>query len=140
VEIIGINNVIAGVGLSGRVSQTSPRPPMPQSAGTAKVPGQGSPNTDEARATKQYQETNPGGGGAASLEQAVRESVEKLNNFIRPYVTSLQFSVDKDLGRVVVKIMDNETKEVLKQIPSEDVLALTKALGKVAGLIVRQEA
>jgi len=140
VEIIGTNNVIAGVGLPSRVSQNSPRPPMPQSARTANAPGQGGSSTDEARAAGRSQETNPGAGGAASLEQAVRESVEKLNNFIRPYVTSLRFSVDKDLGHVVVKVMDNETKEVLKQIPSEDALALTKALGKVAGLIVRQEA
>jgi flagellar protein FlaG len=140
VEINGINNVVAGTG--GRVPQISPQPSTPRSAEMVGVPGQSNPDTSEAKATVRSQEPNPGnpGGGAASLEQAVRESVEELNSFIRPYVTSLQFSVDKDLGRVVVKIMDIETKEVIKQIPSEDVLALTKALGKVAGLIVKQEA
>jgi flagellar protein FlaG len=142
VEIIGINGVVAGVGQSGRVSQAPPRSPMPQSAETSNIPGQAAPNTDEAHAIRRAQEANnPGNAGqAASLERAVQESVEKLNEFIRPYVTSLHFSVDKDLGKVVVKIMDNETKEVIKQFPSEDILALSKALGKVAGLIVKQEA
>lgn len=140
-EINGINSVVAGTG--GRVPQAPLQPSTPRSAETASVyPGQKSPDTSEAQAAVRAQEPNPGkpGEGAASMEQAVRESVEKLNEFIRPYVVSLQFSVDKELGRVVVKIMDIETKEVIKQIPSEDVLALTKALGKVAGLIVKQEA
>jgi len=141
VEIIGLNGVVAGVGQPGRASQTPQRSSTPQPTGTVERPGQPSSNTDEARAAGRGRETHPGNSGeAVRLEQTVRESVEKLNEFIRPYVTSLQFSVDKDLGRVVVRIMDSETKEVIKQIPSEDVLALTKALGKVAGLIVKQEA
>ena len=141
-EIIGINGVIAGVALPGRVSKIPPQPSMPLSAGAVRSPEQSVSNTDEARAVRRGQEAgNPGNvAQAESLEQTVRESVEKLNEFISPYVTSLQFSVDKDLGKVVVRIMDGETKEIIKQIPSEDVLALTKALGKVAGLFVKQEA
>ncbi|MDR1062648.1 MAG: flagellar protein FlaG [Azoarcus sp.] len=77
-------------------------------------------------------------------EQSVRESVEKLNEFIRPYVTSLQFSIDKDAGKFVVKILDTETKEVIKQFPSEKILALAKALAeamsKPEGLLVEQDA
>jgi flagellar protein FlaG len=69
----------------------------------------------------------------------IEESVEKLNEFIRPYVTSLQFSVDEDVGQVVVKIMDNETREVVKQIPSEEALELAKALDRIKGLFVQQK-
>jgi len=137
VEITGINGVIAGVVSPNRVSQAPSQPSTPRATGTANVPGQSTSDTNEGRVTGRNQES---ASDMANLEQAVQESVEKLNGFIRPYVTSLQFSVDKDLGKVVVKIMDNETKEVIKQIPSEDVLALTKALGKVSGLIVKQEA
>ena len=82
---------------------------------------------------------------AAQDEEAVKESVEALNDFISPYVTSLRFSVDKEAGgKFVVKILDTETNEVIKQIPSEKVLALAKALtgvmGKPEGLLVEQEA
>jgi flagellar protein FlaG len=73
-------------------------------------------------------------------EEDVRKSVEKLNEFVHPYVTSLRFSVDKDLGRLVVKIMDEETQEVVKQIPSEEALELAKALDKIKGLLVQQKA
>jgi len=133
VEIIGINSVIAGAGLPARISQPPSQPSPPQSVGATGAPA--TSDTDEARATGQETSTS-----AVSQEQAVQESVDKLNEFISPYVTSLQFSVDKDLGKVVVKIMDNETKEVIKQIPSKEILALTKALSKVSGLFLKQEA
>ena len=131
-ETFSIDSIIGKTGSASRASQL-PTPPRP--AGTVDAPS--APNNGEARNIERAREANS---PAKSLEQTVRESVEKLNEFIRPYVTSLQFSVDEDLGRVVVKIMDGETKEIIKQIPSEDVLTLTKALGKVAGLLVRQEA
>jgi len=134
VEIIGISGVNAGAGSSGRAPQA---PSWPSTPLTGAVGVSVASNTDGVRAAERNQETGP---GTANMEQAVQESVEKLNEFIRPYVTSLQFSVDKDLGKVVVKIMDSETKEVIKQIPSEDVIALTKALSKVSGLFVKQEA
>jgi flagellar protein FlaG len=36
--------------------------------------------------------------------------------------------VDEDLGRIVVKVMDHETKEVIRQIPADEVLQLAKRL------------
>ncbi|GHU08712.1 hypothetical protein AGMMS50225_07870 [Betaproteobacteria bacterium] len=73
-------------------------------------------------------------------KEDVEASVEKLNEFIRPYVTSLQFSVDEDVGELVVKIVDSETHEVVKQIPSEEALELAKALDRIKGLFVQQQA
>ena len=128
-ETIGISSVIAGAGFPSRTSQPS------TSRTTESAGAPVALDTDEVRAVRQEV-----GSDIANLRQAVQESVEKLNKFISPYVTSLQFSVDEDLGKVVVRIMDNETEEVIKQIPSEDVLALTKALGKVSGLFVEQQA
>lgn len=139
-EIIGTNSAMSIAGMPGRVPQALPRSSMSPLADTARLPGQNAGEASSA-AGRTREAARPGSADQAEkLEQEVRESVEKLNNFIRPYVTSLEFSIDKDLGRIVVKIIDNETEEVIKQIPSEDVLELTKALDKVAGLIVEQEA
>ena len=123
-EINSINSSIAGVGSIWRAPQAPPSSSLLPSA--------------EANAVRELEDT--GQGVVPVDERAVQESVDKLNAFIRPYVTSLQFSIDKDLGKVVVKVMDTETKEVIKQIPSEAVLELAKALGKVEGLLVEQQA
>jgi len=40
----------------------------------------------------------------------------------------VDFSVDQDLHQMVVKVIDSDTKSVIRQIPSEDMLALEKKL------------
>ena len=45
----------------------------------------------------------------------------------------LQFSVNKELGSVVVSIVDSETNQVIKQIPSEDMQKLKLRLRKAIG-------
>lgn len=56
-------------------------------------------------------------------------AVNKLNEYIQNSRRDLHFSVDKDSGRVVVKVIDSETREVIRQIPSEEVIALAHGLG-----------
>jgi len=50
------------------------------------------------------------------------------------------FPFDDDTGRTVVKVVDASTDEVIRQIPSEEVLAIAKALDKLQGVLIKQEA
>ena len=45
----------------------------------------------------------------------------------------LQFSVNKELGSVVVSIVDSSTNQVIKQIPSEDMQKLKLRIRKAIG-------
>ena len=72
--------------------------------------------------------------------QELQKSAEKIKQFVLPYNSSLNFYVDQDSGRLVVKVVDNETQEVIKQIPSEDALKLARSLEQLQGLLVRQKA
>ena len=49
-----------------------------------------------------------------------------MNRKLRSYDTNLQFEVDDKYQEMVVRIIDRETKEVIRQIPSEKALALAK--------------
>ncbi|MDR1310880.1 MAG: flagellar protein FlaG [Burkholderiaceae bacterium] len=69
-----------------------------------------------------------------------RDAVDNISDALRFMARGLQFSVDRDLGRVVVKIVDAETQEVVKQIPSEEAIALAKSLGKMTGMLVKTQA
>lgn len=75
-----------------------------------------------------------------SFRERLEESVNDLNEFVLPYNTSLQFSIEEESERLVVKVIDKETKEVIKQVPSEEAIELAKALDKLKGLLVQQEA
>ncbi|WON73600.1 flagellar protein FlaG [Nitrosospira sp. Is2] len=58
----------------------------------------------------------------------------------RAEANSMEFSLDSDSGRVVVKIIDSATQEVVRQIPMEEMLALAKALDKFQGLLLHTKA
>lgn len=64
---------------------------------------------------------------AASLE-AVAEATRQVAELVQSRASNLVFSLDDDSGRTVVKIVDAQTEEVIRQIPSEEMLALAKAI------------
>jgi flagellar protein FlaG len=72
--------------------------------------------------------------------QQLKEAVKSANEFVGSINSSLQFSVDDKTGQTVVKVMDSETKEVIKQIPSQEMLDIAQALDKLKGLLVQQKA
>ncbi len=64
--------------------------------------------------------------GAQPDRQQLTDTVDHLNQRLRDYNTNLQFEVDDKYHEMVVRIVDRETKEVVRQIPSEKALAFAK--------------
>ena len=54
--------------------------------------------------------------------------------------SNLSISIDKDTGQTVVKVIDSSTDEVIKQIPSEEILAISKAIDQLKGVFIQQKA
>lgn len=75
----------------------------------------------------------------AKAEQ-IKDSVSKINKAVQVFDRNLQFTVDEDTKMNVVKVVDLATKDVIRQIPSEEVLAIAKALDKLQGLLVKEKA
>jgi flagellar protein FlaG len=67
-------------------------------------------------------------------------AVQKLNDYVAPALQTIQFSIDEESERIVVKVVDTATQKVLRQIPNEEVMAITKTLDKLQGLVIRQTA
>ncbi len=70
------------------------------------------------------------------LQKAMRE----IQRVVAPVAQNLQFSIDDETGKTVVKVVDVATKEIVRQIPSEEVLAITHALDRFKGILLRQKA
>lgn len=78
---------------------------------------------------------------STALEKAALEiAVKKLNELVAPSLQSVQFAMDEEENRVVVKVVDTATHKVLRQIPNEEVLAFSKTLGRLQGLVVSEKA
>lgn len=73
-------------------------------------------------------------------KEDVSEAVKKLNEFVAPALQSIEFSTDEESDRVIVKVVDTATNKVLRQIPNEEVLAISRTLDRLQGLVIRQMA
>jgi flagellar protein FlaG len=73
-------------------------------------------------------------------EAQLQDAVNAANDFIKPINNALEFSLDKDSHEMIVKVVDSATKEVIRQFPSEEMLALAQALDKIQGLLIKQKA
>jgi flagellar protein FlaG len=58
---------------------------------------------------------------------------------LRQASIGVQFEFDKEANTMVTKVMDVESGEVIRQMPSEEVVRFSKALGKLQGLLVSQK-
>jgi len=61
-------------------------------------------------------------------------AVKVLNEEVQAVYRELHFSVDKESGNTVIKVMDLATKEVIRQIPNEEALSVARTLSDGEGL------
>jgi len=69
--------------------------------------------------------------------KAVQSALDEVNQAVQKVAPGLEFSIDKQLGSTVIKVVDSQTKEVLRQIPGEEVLRIARAIDKMQGHLVR---
>lgn len=74
--------------------------------------------------------------------EQVRAAVAESNQRLAENGSELSFQLDDELGRVIVRLIDVKTKQVLRQIPSAEALAIAKALAEYQkrGTLLRDDA
>jgi flagellar protein FlaG len=72
--------------------------------------------------------------------ERVESAVSQISDFVQNFQRDLVFSIDKDSERLVVKVVDSETQEVIRQIPSEEMLRIAKNLDAADSLMLREQA
>jgi len=70
--------------------------------------------------------------------EQLEQMAQQLQDFMGEMNRSLQFKVDEDSGRDVIKVLDKNSGEVIKQYPSEEVLSLVSKLSESAGILIDQ--
>ena len=70
----------------------------------------------------------------------LREAIKEVQQSVGNSHTNLQFSVDEDTGRTIVSVIDSETRQVVRQIPAEEVMRMARALDRMQGLFVNGKA
>ena len=67
--------------------------------------------------------------------------IESMNKTMQQNNSSLEFSVDGNSERVLVKLIDTSTGEVIRQIPSKEILAIAQSIKQMQqGLLLDKQA
>lgn len=73
---------------------------------------------------------------AAVAPERERSALAEINESLRMAAVGVQFEFDKEADTMIVKVVDVESGELIRQMPSEEVVRISKALGKLQGLLV----
>lgn len=68
---------------------------------------------------------------------ALNGTISDLNSLAQQMHRELRFSLDDESGEMVIKVIDKETDQVLRQIPSQEVLELRQRLTDAVGVFFR---
>lgn len=69
-----------------------------------------------------------------SPKNNVDDAIQKLNEHLQMEQRELQFTVDEDSGKTVIKVIDTTTQELVRQIPSEEAIKVAQRLKEGANL------
>ena len=74
------------------------------------------------------------------IKEQVEQAAVRLKDSVHGTTSRLEIEIDHDLGRAVIKILNGESGEIIRQIPSQELLDLAKQLDDPKGLLVRVRA
>jgi flagellar protein FlaG len=80
---------------------------------------------------KQYKQTE-----TKETKEQLEKVVKGMNDFLKPTNTHLKFEFHDELKEYFVTIRDNETNEVVKEIPPRKLLDMYAAMTEYLGLLV----
>lgn len=88
-----------------------------------------SPNPEALRARSNGAEE------AAKLKEEIRQIVDELSRMARSFNRRLEFSINDETNQVIVKVIDQDSGDVVKQIPPEEVVRVHARIREAIGLL-----
>ena len=73
---------------------------------------------------------------AQATPDRLKKMIEEMNRKINNSNEIAMFGIHEDTNRIMIKIMDKDTKEVIKEFPPEKTLDMIAKLWEMAGILV----
>ena len=70
------------------------------------------------------------------LDKDIKETLRNLEKIISQFNRRFKISLDENINRIVVKVIDAETDKIIKEIPPEEIQHLLANLKEMMGLLV----
>jgi len=91
---------------------------------------------DKAKTQEIQQQTTENKISKEDIKEAVNQIKEQMGSIGR----NINFSFDEELDIVIIKVVNKDTEEVVRQFPSEELIEMAKHLQEYKGLILQEEA
>lgn len=96
--------------------------------------------TDTGAAVKQIVKTETqtqdlGNSDKGINKKDLDEALKKLNNFLKDEHTRAEYSYYKELKATTIKIIDEDTKEVILEVPPKKILDMVASMMRQVGLL-----
>jgi flagellar protein FlaG len=73
------------------------------------------------------------------VNENAEKILDKLNQIIKMVDKKLEFSIHEATNRLLYKIINKETKEIIKEFPPEEILDLIGKMMEMSGLFVDEK-
>lgn len=123
---------------SGIPAKTTPTPVQPGQAGGPSVPALPAAPQQPIRNAPRAAGSPPAQRQPSNEE--LTQAIAALQRRFSATAPDLEFTVDQDSGRSIIKVTDPATHEVIRQIPTEVALKLSKEIGRMQGLLLDRKA
>jgi len=118
---MAISQISSQAAAASQATVAAPRPAQAR----ASVPGEAAPLPERQ---------------AQPSPEQVQQAVIEVRKIVEPVARNLQFSIDKETGKTIIKVVDATTNEVIRQIPGDEIVAIAKAIDRMRGLLLHQQA
>ena len=132
-----VNEVINSVASASTQASAAftPKAPSPQDVKVVKEASAPTPNRQATAANGAALPVRDSNAEDSSTPEDLASVMERMQEHVESYDRNLRFSLDEELGRTVIKVIDSETDELVRQIPQEEVLEVARALEKNGGFL-----
>ena len=77
---------------------------------------------------------------SAPTEEVIAKAAAQIQNFVQQMGRNLSFTIDETTGYNVVQVINPETNEVIRQLPSEELLKIAKSMEQLNSVLINQRA
>ena len=77
---------------------------------------------------------------SAPTREVVAKEAQQIQSFVQSMGRNLNFSVDSTTGYHIVRVTNPDTGEIIRQLPSEELLRIAQSFAQINSALVNQKA
>lgn len=121
------------------VGSTGSYQPIPVDSSSVAKTGTDTVTVDAVKAVSQPESMVKAEDGKQPSDEEIKSAIKEANKRAVFGHASAQFSYHEATKRISVKIVDNDTKEIIREIPPEKTLDMISKMWELAGLVVDEK-